>query len=249
VAAPAALQLCARRMAAASGDMRRCLGAVRGALEILAAEASAAAADLDHDHASDAGQTAAAGDAGSGGVVAGDRGTGAARCSGGASQLATTRVTVAHMAAALGQLLKSPVVDAIKGLPQHAQLVLCAALRLQSCATKDATMAELEAAYLALCKKTSIRPEPGFSSRCSTLSDLVRLHISPYIATPLAVCRGSSRAPSRSPTRAVPSCRRRVSRMTKAWARPLRSAPKRRVLSRQVRVGCKRERIYLFNAC
>jgi hypothetical protein len=38
------------------------------------------------------------------------------------------------------QLLKSPVVEAIKGLPQHAQLVLCAALRLQSCATKDATM-------------------------------------------------------------------------------------------------------------
>jgi hypothetical protein len=39
VAAPAALQLCARRCAAASGDMRRCLGAVRGALEILAEEA------------------------------------------------------------------------------------------------------------------------------------------------------------------------------------------------------------------
>ena len=195
MAAPAALQLCARRMAAASGDMRRCLGAVRGALEILAAEAAAAAAaSLDHDHASDTGKTAAAGDAESGGAVASDKGTGPARCSGGASELVATRVTVAHMAAALGQLLKSPVVDAIKGLPQHAQLVLCAALRLQSCATKDATMAELEAAYLALCKKTSIKPEPGFSSRCSTLSDLVRASTSPRFSQPS--CRGSSRAPS-----------------------------------------------------
>lgn len=37
--------LCARRIAAAAGDMRRCLGAMRGALEMLGEEVAAKGAE------------------------------------------------------------------------------------------------------------------------------------------------------------------------------------------------------------
>ena len=91
------------------------------------------------------------------------------------------RVTLRHMAAALALVFKSPVVDAIRTLPQHQQLVLCAAVRLfRKAAKKEALMPFLGKAYFALCKEVNIRSLTlgEFSSMIITLSDQGMLNVS-----------------------------------------------------------------------
>jgi hypothetical protein len=111
-----ALQLCAKRVAAANGDMRKCLGATRTAFDILAGEAQA---ELK------AKQTAE------------EEGEGEEEGAVAPRVTKATKMTISHMAQALNQLLKSPVAKMVQGLPQHAQLVLCAGLHLSMRSKKE----------------------------------------------------------------------------------------------------------------
>ena len=121
---PAALELCARKVAAAAGDMRRLLGAARAAAEVAAAEAPAVAE-------------------GGGGGAPGEG----------------YFVTLSHMARGLAKVFKSPVVDAIRGLPQHQQLALCGAVRLfRGAAIKEQTLGAVQASYAAVCREAKLSP-------------------------------------------------------------------------------------------
>ena len=121
---PAALELCARKVAAAAGDMRRLLGAARAAAEIAAAEAPTAAEE-----------------------------DGQGLPGGGYF------VTLSHMARGLAKVFKSPIVDAIRGLPQHQQLALCGAVRLfRGAATKEQTLGAVQASYSAVCREAKLSP-------------------------------------------------------------------------------------------
>mgnify|MGYP002879827090 CR=1 FL=1 len=120
---PAALELCARKVAAAAGDMRRLLGAARTAAEIAAAEASAP------------------------------------REEGGINQPGHYFVTLSHMALGLAKFFKSPVVNAIRGLPQHQQLALCGAVRLfRNASSKEQPLGAVQAAYSAVCREAKLSP-------------------------------------------------------------------------------------------
>jgi cell division control protein 6 len=140
-----ALDLCARRVAAASGDMRRALHAACAAVDVARAEAAVAtgaAADEDEDAA----PAAAAG----------------------------ALVRTAHMARALSQSFKLPVVETIRALPRHHQLTLCTAVLLfRGGERKDATLGELNDAYTDLCRRNSLKglSAVDFSSVCSALAD------------------------------------------------------------------------------
>ncbi|KAH9701654.1 cell division control protein 6 [Citrus sinensis] len=121
---PQALELCARKVAAASGDMRKALSVCRSAIEILEAEMRES-------------------------------------------------VRVDHMAVALSNTFKSPVVDTIKSLPQHQQILLCSAVKFFRGGKKDMTVGELNKSYMNICK-TSVIPPVGtleFFSMCRVLHD------------------------------------------------------------------------------
>ncbi len=139
-----ALDLCARRVAAASGDMRRALHAACAAIDVARDEAAAAAAGADPEEGAAAAPT-----------VAG-------------------LVRTAHMARALSQSFKLPVVETIRALPRHHQLTLCTAVLLfRGGERKDATLGELNDAYMKLCQRNSLRglSAVDFSSVCSALAD------------------------------------------------------------------------------
>ncbi|KAK3241978.1 AAA ATPase [Cymbomonas tetramitiformis] len=93
------------------------------------------------------------------------------------------RVSVGQMAQALSQLLKSPIVDSVRMLPQNAQLVLCAAVQLLGRgvqgAKKQCTMADLHDSYNTLCREASLLALPWseFPGLCSTLSDQALISI------------------------------------------------------------------------
>jgi cell division control protein 6 len=138
-----AVDLCARRVAATSGDMRRALQAARGALEVARSKA--------------------------------------AECEGG-SAAAVSLVGPGHMAEALSQIFRSPVVDTIRDLPRDEQLVLCASLQLFSASVGETSRGELWDAYGRLCSNQSFRAvqeKQGlkrmstleFASACSALAD------------------------------------------------------------------------------
>ncbi|KAB2607078.1 cell division control protein 6-like protein [Pyrus ussuriensis x Pyrus communis] len=154
---PPALELCARKVAAASGDMRKALCICRSAIEILEAEVKESAENLNSSSVVDAffeQQTATA----PAPVV---------------KKQETDVVTIGHMASALSKTFKSPVVDTIQSLPQHQQIILCSAVRLFRGKKKDSTVAQLNKSYIDICKSTLIPPVGifEFSSMCRVLND------------------------------------------------------------------------------
>ncbi|KAM2127207.1 hypothetical protein ACFX1R_007137 [Malus domestica] len=154
---PPALELCARKVAAASGDMRKALCICRSAIEILEAEVKESAEHLNSSSVVDAffeQQTAPA----PAPVV---------------KKQETDVVTIGHMASALSKTFKSPVVDTIQSLPQHQQIILCSAVRLFRGKKKDSTVAQLNKSYIDICKSTLIPPVGifEFSSICRVLND------------------------------------------------------------------------------
>ncbi|KAH9326494.1 hypothetical protein KI387_006672, partial [Taxus chinensis] len=89
------------------------------------------------------------------------------------------KVRIDHMARSLAKTFRSAVVDTIQSLPQHQQIVLCSAVKFFRRGKKDATLGELNAAYLDFCKTTSMHPltGPEFSSMCRVLSDQALLYL------------------------------------------------------------------------
>ena len=148
----AGLILCAKKVAAATGDMRRALNICAAAVDLCAREANEAAAKTEERDA--------------------------------ASAESASLVKISHMARAISASFSSPVVDTMRGLPQHQQMVLCAAVRLFRNATqKEAALGVLNDKYTALCNEAGIRGlTPGeFSGICTVLADqtLLRLRDGP----------------------------------------------------------------------
>ncbi|KAK0603467.1 hypothetical protein LWI29_005326 [Acer saccharum] len=82
-------------------------------------------------------------------------------------------VRVDHMALALSNTFKSPMVDTIQSLPQHQQIILCSAVKFFRGGKKDTTVGELNKSYTDICK-TSMIPPVGtleFLSMCRVLND------------------------------------------------------------------------------
>uniref|UniRef100_A0A7N0U3E2 Cdc6 C-terminal domain-containing protein n=1 Tax=Kalanchoe fedtschenkoi TaxID=63787 RepID=A0A7N0U3E2_KALFE len=159
---PQALELCARKVAAASGDMRKALCICRSAIEILGTELAElsttnATAPLAENHSLN--QMAAS----------------AWDLSGKENDI----VRIDHMAAALSKTFKSPVVDTIQSLPHHQQIILCSAVKLFRRGKKDTTIGELNKSYNEVCKSSNVPPVGIFelSSMCRVLSDQGLLNI------------------------------------------------------------------------
>lgn len=156
-----ALELCARKVAAASGDMRKALHVCRGAVEMLEAELTSGIHELDnisHEKSMTNGLN-----------LPPERLT----------KQEINMVRIDHMARALAKTFRSAVVDTIQTLPRHQQIVLCSAVKFFRRRKKDATLGELNVAYLDFCKTTSMYPltGPEFSSICRVLSDQALLNL------------------------------------------------------------------------
>ncbi|GFS39253.1 cell division control, Cdc6 [Actinidia rufa] len=150
-----ALELCARKVAAASGDMRKALCICRSAIEMLETELRESERNLDFSSAE----------------------------FGHSDQQSTPDcdlikqdiyiVRVEHMAIALSKTYRSPIVDTIQSLPQHQQIILCSAVKLFHGGKKDATIGELSKSYLDICKLILIPPLGimELSNMCRVLGD------------------------------------------------------------------------------
>ena len=143
----AGLELVARKVAAATGDMRRALNICTNAIDICAGEAAQAAEE--------------------GGVDA-------------AGEDAFKLVKIHHVARAISASFNSPVVETMRGLPQHQQMVLCAAVRLfRAAARKETTLGVLNDQYTKLCKEAKLRglTVGEFSGVCTVLADQTLLKL------------------------------------------------------------------------
>ena len=183
----AGLELCARKVAAATGDMRRALNICTVAVDLCVLEAAETARDS--SEASNAGPSSTT--SGTSNSKAGE-GSDAERqknekTNGAPKQnlrFAGFTVKVSHMARAISASFSSPVVDTVRGLPQHQQMVLCAAVRLfrersAESSKREATLGVLNDKYTALCKEAGIRGvTPGeFSGVCTVLADQTLLKV------------------------------------------------------------------------
>lgn len=153
---PQALELCARKVAAASGDMRKALCICRSAIEIL--EAEVRESTCNHN------------------LTSTEWGFSDQYSSSATEILAKKEnyiVRVDHMALALSRAYRSPVVDTIQSLPQHQQILLCSAVKHFRKGKKDTTAGELNRSYTEICKSTSIPPVGimELSSMCRVLGD------------------------------------------------------------------------------
>ncbi|KAK4436992.1 Cell division control protein 6B [Sesamum alatum] len=152
---PQALELCARRIAAASGDMRKALSVCRSAIEMLEAERRDPISNLNSsllERIEDQQKPAACGTM---------------------KNQVNNMVRIDHVAAALSKTFKSPVVDTIQSLPQHQQIILCSAVKLFRGGKKDTTIGELNKFYVDVCKSTQIPPVGivELASMCRVLDD------------------------------------------------------------------------------
>ena len=151
----AGLELVARKVAAATGDMRRALNICTNAIDICAGEAARAAEE-------------GAAPADPGGFNApGEDGT---------------LVKMHHVARAISASFNSPVVETMRGLPQHQQMVLCAAVRLfRTAARKETALGVLNDQYTKLCKESKLKglTSGEFSGVCTVLADLTLLKVGP----------------------------------------------------------------------
>ncbi|KGN47092.1 cell division control protein 6 homolog B [Cucumis sativus] len=130
-----ALELCARKVAAVSGDMRKALCVCRNAIELLEVEIKASSKELNHDDACD---TSAPPEP--------------------VKRSESQIVRLDHMAVALAKTFKSPAVETIQSLPQHQQIILCSVVKLVRGGKKDTTIGELNKSYIDMCKSTLIPP-------------------------------------------------------------------------------------------
>ncbi|KAK9727147.1 hypothetical protein RND81_05G261400 [Saponaria officinalis] len=151
---PQALELCARKVAAASGDMRKALCVCRSAIEVLESEIKESASTVNESSAED---------------VSSDQENIPV-----ASVFKEIDVVqIHHMALALSKTYKSPVVETIQSLPQHQQIILCSAVKLSREGRKESTVGELNKSYEAICKTVKLRSVGIFelSSMCKALND------------------------------------------------------------------------------
>ncbi|XP_062172760.1 cell division control protein 6 homolog B [Alnus glutinosa] len=151
-----ALELCARKVAAASGDMRKALCVCRSAIEVLEAELRESDSNFNLSTVEKAfveQQTPTVPDI--------------------LIKQEIDVVRLDHMAVALSKTYKSPIVDTIQSLPQHQQIVLCSAVKLFRGGKKDATIGELNKSYMDICKSSLIPPVGSMelSSICRVLND------------------------------------------------------------------------------
>ncbi|KAK1320940.1 hypothetical protein QJS10_CPA03g01876 [Acorus calamus] len=152
---PQALELCARKVAAVSGDMRRALSICRSAVEMLEIEVkdSLDFPNLFQSEKTSTGQLAPV-----------------------SESFASKDVNIVrfdHMAMALSKAFKSPVVETIQSLPQHQQIILCTAAKCYQQGKKEMTVAELNKVYSDTCKSALV-PAVGmleFSNMCRVLGD------------------------------------------------------------------------------
>ncbi|KAM7256554.1 hypothetical protein ACFE04_012295 [Oxalis oulophora] len=151
---PLALELCARKVAAASGDMRKALSVCRSALEILEGELREFTNNDDSMPPE---------------KLPFDR----------QIPLVSLKIEEAimvkidHMAAALSRTFRSPIVDTIQSLPLHQQIILCSAVKFLRGVKKDTTVGELYKSYMEISKSVGIPPAGilEFSSMCRVLND------------------------------------------------------------------------------
>ncbi|CAI5513338.1 unnamed protein product [Closterium sp. Naga37s-1] len=142
---PMALHLCARKVAAASGDMRKALDITRMAVDVLEAElrahlreAHTGEADAEEVDAREALPAAAppadctagaAGDCRNGKRAAGSEAVGHTMGKRQRGEAEAVQVEVHHMAQALSRSFASSTVDCIRSLPLHQQMVLVACVQ------------------------------------------------------------------------------------------------------------------------
>ncbi|XP_039012718.1 cell division control protein 6 homolog B-like [Hibiscus syriacus] len=151
-----ALELCARKVAAASGDMRKALSVCRSAVEILEAELRETASGVSLTSVE-------------GGFISPQ--TPPAHEVLPSQENNTVRID--HMALALSKTFRSPIVDTVQCLPQHQQIMLCSAVKYFRGGKKDTTVGELNKSYIDTCKSALIPPVgiSEFSSLCRVLND------------------------------------------------------------------------------
>nr|GMD28123.1 cell division control protein 6 homolog B-like [Ipomoea batatas] len=149
---PQALELCARKIASASGDMRKALSICRSAIEVLETEIRDSINSLN--------------------LTSLETGVSDAPCN--ILRMPDNNIVrVDHVARALSNAYKSPAVDTIQSLPQHQQIILCSAVKLFRGGKKDATIGELSKYYIDVCRSTLV-PAVGvmeLSSMCRVLAD------------------------------------------------------------------------------
>ncbi|XP_029128619.1 cell division control protein 6 homolog B [Cajanus cajan] len=151
-----ALELCARKVAAASGDMRNALCICRSAIEMLEAEIRESACNLNTSLEEKSLNLATSPDF--------------------IKKREFDVVRTDHMALTLSKTYRSPVVDTIQALPHHQQIILCSSMKHFLGAKKDTNLGELYKSYVELCK-SSIIPPAGFlgilefSNMCRVLND------------------------------------------------------------------------------
>ncbi|XP_004500243.1 cell division control protein 6 homolog B-like [Cicer arietinum] len=150
-----ALELCARKVAAASGDMRNALCICRSAIEMLEAEIRESACSLNalEEKSSSEQNLPTAPDF--------------------VKKQEFDMVRIDHMALALSKTYRSPVVDTIQSLPHHQQIILCSSMKHFRGAKKDTTLGELYKSYTTICKSSLIPPTGimEFSNMCRVLND------------------------------------------------------------------------------
>ncbi|KNA08891.1 hypothetical protein SOVF_158610 [Spinacia oleracea] len=151
---PQALELCARKVAAASGDMRKALSVCRSAIETLESEMKEIASNSEklsiENGSSDQENVPAA-----------------------PVSREMDIVQIHHMAVALSKTYRSPVVETIQSLPQHQQIILCSAVKLFREGKKECNVGELNKSYNSVCKSAKL-PSVGIlelSSMCKALND------------------------------------------------------------------------------
>ncbi|KAI3982361.1 hypothetical protein MKX01_037894 [Papaver californicum] len=150
---PQALELCARKVAAASGDMRKALCVCRSAIEMLEAELKDTSTKFLEENASLHQSIAPTEKL--------------------LKEQETSIVKVDHMAVALSRTFKSGTVDTIQSLPQHQQIILCSAVKLFRGGKKDTTVGEMNRYYTEICKSALIPPtgSSDFTDMCKVLCD------------------------------------------------------------------------------
>ncbi|XWS53021.1 hypothetical protein CRYUN_Cryun11dG0122200 [Craigia yunnanensis] len=162
-----ALELCARKVAAASGDMRKALCVCRSAVEILEAELRESASN---ESLASEGECISRQTASSLEIFRSQENNSPL-------QLLTHhdifQLRIEHMALALSKTFRSPIVDTIQSLPQHQQIILCSAVKFFRGGKKDTTVGELNKSYIDICKSAVIPPVGilEYLSMCRVLND------------------------------------------------------------------------------
>ena len=135
-----AVELCCRKIAATSGDMRKCLNAAYAALENFISQTKAAAAAEEEE---------------------GER-----------SNQGRMRkyVDLQHMSLALGKCLKLPLINGMRALPQHQQMILCSTAISKE---TEVLLTSLFTRYTDLCasSKISALAFNEFENACVSLHD------------------------------------------------------------------------------